>query len=151
MFIPDAATEPSLLGIRRELEQRNVRSIIVVPIRWQDAVIGAIFLRTERESPPFSDRDVRFIQVIAMLTAKALRNAHRFEALMSASEAKTESTRTADLERVALLAFLRRMLDRYAAAEEHVWAETMLPKASDEELDRLVGVAMKVIGEEAKG
>lgn len=151
VFIPDAATEPSLLGIRRELEQRNVRSIIVVPIRWQDAVIGAIFLRTERESPPFSDRDVRFIQVIATLTAKALRNAHRFEALVSATEAKTESTRTADLERVALLAFMRRMLDRYAAAEEHVWAETMLPKASDEELDRLVGVAMKVIGEEAKG
>lgn len=151
VFIPDAATEPSLHGIRRELEQRNVRSIVVVPIRWQQAVIGAIFLRTEREAQPFSDRDVRFCQVIATLTAKALRNAHRFEALMRTTEQKHEGSRSADLERVALLAFLRRLLDRYAASEEHVWAETMLPKASDEELERLVGVALKVVGEEAKG
>lgn len=151
VFIPDAASDPSLQGVRKEIEQRNVRSIIVVPIRWAGSVIGAIFLRTDREATPFSERDVRFCQVVATLTAKALRNAHRFEALVSATESKAEGKRSAELERVALLAFLRRLLDRYAASEEHIWAETMLPKASDEELERLVGVALKVIGEEAKG
>lgn len=151
VFIPDAATEPSLHGVRRELAMRNVRSIVVVPIRWQHAVIGAIFLRTERDATPFSDRDVRFCQVVASLTAKALRNAHRFEALVRSTESRVEGRRAADLERVALLAFLRRLLDRYAASEEHVWAETMLPRASDEELERLVGVALKVVHEEAKG
>ena len=38
-----------------------------------------------------------------------------------------------------------------APNESHLWAETLLPRASDEELDRLVGVALQVVREEAKG
>ena len=34
---------------------------------------------------------------------------------------------------------------------EGAWAEGLLPRASADELDRLVGVAMAVIQEEAKG
>jgi hypothetical protein len=49
------------------------------------------------------------------------------------------------------VAFLRRLLDRYTAREDHMWAETLLPRASDDELDRLVSVAMQVLEEEAKG
>ena len=47
--------------------------------------------------------------------------------------------------------FLRRLLDRYAKGEEQSWAETLLPRAADEELERLVTVAMQVLDEEAKG
>ena len=86
VFIPDAANDPMLRSIKVELALRNVRSIVVVPIRWQGTVIGAIFLRTERDAEPFSDRDVRFCQVVASLTAKALRNAHRFETLLTGPE-----------------------------------------------------------------
>jgi hypothetical protein len=32
-----------------------------------------------------------------------------------------------------------------------MWAETLLPKAADDELERLVSVATQVIREEAKG
>ena len=59
--------------------------------------------------------------------------------------------RRADLQRIALVAFLRRLIDRYAKTDDNAWAETLLPKASDEELERLVTVAMQVIDEEAKG
>jgi hypothetical protein len=52
---------------------------------------------------------------------------------------------------VALVGFLRRLLDRYARGEDHAWAETLLPRAADEELERLVTVAMQVLEEEAKG
>ncbi len=100
---------------------------------------------------PFSDADVRFCQVVASLTAKALRNAHRFESLLRDQKNAASSQRHADLQRVALIAFVRRLLDRYTKSDDHVWAETLLPKASDEELDRLVTVAMQVIDEEAKG
>src|SRR5260221_6163563 len=78
VFIPDAASDPTLRSIKGTLDTRNVRSIVVVPIQWQNAVIGAIFLRTEREAEPFSEADVRFCQTVASHTAKALRNAHRF-------------------------------------------------------------------------
>ena len=150
VFIPDAGTDPSLKSIKATLDVRNVRSIIVVPIRWQGTVIGAIFLRTDRDAEPFSDADVRFCQVVASLTAKSLRNAHRFEALLRDQKDTVETQRKAELQRIALIAFVRRLLARYAQSDEHVWAETLLPKASDEELERLVTVAMQVIDEESK-
>ncbi len=151
VFIPDAANDPMLKSIKSQLDTRNVRSIVVVPIQWQGSVIGAIFLRTERDAEPFSDADVRFTQVVASLTAKALRNAHRFESLLRSQKESTQNQRHAELQRIALIAFMRRLLERYTKSEDHVWAETLLPKASDDELERLVAVAMQVLEEEAKG
>ena len=151
VFIPDAANDPSLRSIKSTLESRNVRSIIVVPIRWEGSVIGAIFLRTERDAEPFSEGDVGFCQQVASLTAKALRNAHRFETLLHSQEDVDIARRKSELQRIALVGFMRRLLERYARGEEHTWAETLLPKAADEELERLVTVAMQVLEEEAKG
>jgi GAF domain-containing protein len=151
VFIPDAANDPTLRSIKATLDLRNVRSIVVVPIRWEGSVIGAIFLRTEREAEPFSEADVRFCQTVASLTAKSLRNAHRFESLLRSQKEVGIAQRKAELQRVALVGFLRRLLDRYAKGEEQSWAETLLPKAADEELERLVTVAMQVLDEEAKG
>ena len=151
VFIPDAMADPAFKAVRAQLEQRNVRSIVVVPLQWQESIIGAIFLRTDRAAEAFSEADVRFCQVVASLTAKALRNAHRFETLMREQADVSAGRRRAELQRIALVSFLRRLLDRYATAEDHAWAETLLPNASDEELDRLVGVAMQVLEEEAKG
>ena len=151
VFIPDATVEPMLKAVRAQLEVRRVRSIVVVPLQWKENIIGAIFLRTDRDAKPFSDADVRFCQVVASLTAKALRNAHRFETAMRQQQDVTTAQKRAELQRVALLAFLRRLLDRYGKVEDHSWAETLLPKASDEELERLVSVAMQVFEEEAKG
>ena len=151
VFIPDAANDPELRSIKATLDTRNVRSIVVVPIRWEGSVIGAIFLRTEREAEPFSDSDVRFCQTVASLTAKSLRNAHRFETLLRSQKDVAVAQRRAELQRVALVGFLRRLLDRYAKGEEQSWAETLLPRAADQELERLVTVAMQVLDEEAKG
>ena len=151
VFIPDAANDPELASIKSTLDTRNVRSIIVVPIRWEGSVIGAIFLRTERDAEPFSDSDVRFSQTVASLTAKALRNAFRFETLLRSQKDVAVAQRRAELQRVALVGFLRRLLDRYAKGEEQSWAETLLPRAADQELERLVTVAMQVLDEEAKG
>ena len=112
--------------------------------------IGAIFLRTFRDGPTFSDSDVRFVQVVAALTAQALRNAHRYERLALRQQETGEQDRGMELERVALLASLRRLMEAFGQ-REGAWAEGLLPRASADELDRLVGVALAVIQEEAKG
>ena len=151
VFIPEVTREPLLESVWETLDDRAVRSIVVVPVRWRTNVIGAIFLRTERGSTPFSESDIRFCEMIASLTAKALRNAHRFGSLERTNSEQVERDRRAALERIALIAFLRRLLERYATSAEHLWAETLLARASDEELDRLTSVAMKVITEEARG
>ncbi len=150
VFIPDAANDPTLRHVKNELINRNVKSITVVPITWRGVAIGAIFLRTFRDGPTFADHDVRFVQVVASLTAQALRNAHRYERLAQRHRETGETLRRMELERVALLAFLRRLLDAFGQ-REGAWAEGLLPRASADELDRLVGVALTVIQEEAKG
>jgi two-component system sensor histidine kinase ChiS len=151
VFIADAANDPMLRAVRTQLESRNVRSIIVVPLQWDANIIGAIFLRTGRDGQPFSDADVHFSQVIGSLTARALRNVHRAESLTRQQRDVSAGQRRAELQRVALLAFLRRLLDRHAATADQSDAETVLPRASDEELERLVAVALQVFEEEAKG
>ena len=151
VFIPDAANDPSLRHVKGELIHRRVKSITVVPITWRTVAIGAIFLRTFRDGPTFSDADVRFVQVVASLTAQALRNAHRYERLAQRTHETGDQLKRMELERVALLAFLRRLLDAFGTQREGAWGEGLLPKASADELDRLVGVAMAVIQEEAKG
>ncbi|HEX5385230.1 MAG TPA: GAF domain-containing protein [Gemmatimonadales bacterium] len=147
VFIPDVATDPSLRGARDALSLRRVKNIAVVPITWRSAPIGAIFLRTFRDGPAFTEADVRFCQVVASLTAKALRNAHRYERLQL-RRGDDPAGRAADRERAAVLGFLRRLLDAFAAKEEP-WGEGALARASAAEVDRLVGVALTVLSQEA--
>jgi two-component system sensor histidine kinase ChiS len=151
VFIPDAANEPMLQGVQAALAMRNVRAIVVLPIRWEGAVIGAIFLRTlrsEENAHPFSETDVRFCQTVASLTAKALRNAHRFESLVKAQGDVSQAQRRAELQRIAMIGFLRRLLDAYGRDGEHALAETRLSDAASGELQRIVGDVMRLVGEE---
>ena len=153
VFIPDAASEPMLQSVQAKLAMRNVRAIVVVPIRWEGAVIGAIFLRTLRSEPsarPFSESDVRFCQTVASLTAKALRNAHRFESLVKAQSDVSKAHRRAELQRSTLLGFLRRLLDAYGRDGEQALAETRLPDAASEDLQRLVSSVMRLVGTAAE-
>lgn len=149
VFIPDAETDPTFKSIRGQLQSRRVKSITVVPINWRGSAIGAIFLRTFRDGPTFSKADLKFTQVVSSLTAKALRNAYRYEQLRD-RRATDEAARQAELERVALIGFLKRLLDAFST-RQGAWAEGLLPKTSGEELDRLVEIAMTVIQEEGKG
>jgi GAF domain-containing protein len=148
VFIPDVEKDPSMEHVRGALQLRGVKSITVVPITWRGAPIGAIFLRTFRDGPTFSESDVAFCQVVASLTAKSLRNAHRFERLQQRVGEPSSAHRAVERERVALIGFLRRLLDEFAA-REGPWSEGILAKASAEEIERLVGVALTVLQQEA--
>lgn len=147
VYIPDVEQDASMQHLKGTFESRRVRSITVVPITWRRASIGAILLRTFRENPAFTETDVRFCEVVASLTAKALRNAHRFEKLQQRVGDPTGS-RAVERERVALIGFLRRLLDDFSN-REGPWAEGVLAKASAEEIERLVGVALTVVSQEA--
>ncbi len=149
VFIPDAQADPNLKHIRGALEMRRVKSITVVPITWRGVAIGAMFLRTFRDGPTFSDADVRFCQVIGSLTAKALRNAYRYERLRSRQKDDSEANRQAALGRVALIGYLKRLLTAFAARDDRI--DSTLSKTAKDEIDRLVDIALTVLSEEAKG
>jgi GAF domain-containing protein len=153
VFIPDATVEQSLQHVRGTLTRRKVRSITVVPIKYRGAAIGCIFLRTFKDGEVLSDADIRFTQTVADLTAKALRNAHRYESLVKRTHGPAgdaQAAHRADIQRVALVAFLQRLLDTFAL-QDRTALEQILPNTSAAELQRLVGVTMAVLAEEAKG
>ena len=150
VFIADAAHDEALQHVKGALDRRKVRSITVVPIKYRGAAIGCIFLRTFKEGGSFSDADVRFSQVAAELTAKALRNAHRYESLVRRTREASEDMRRADLQRLALVSYLQRLLTAFTE-QDKASLEQLMPASSGSELTRLVGVAMAVLAEEAKG
>ncbi|MFI5207047.1 MAG: GAF domain-containing protein [Gemmatimonadales bacterium] len=150
VFMADAAKDPSLQHVKGALERRKVRSITVVPIKYQGNAIGCMFLRTFKNGGAFSDADVRFCQIVAELTAKTLRNAHRYETLVERTREVGDDMRRADKQRLALVSFLQRLLTAFTT-QDKASLEELLSQSSAAELERLVGVAMTVLGEEAKG
>jgi GAF domain-containing protein len=148
VHIPDAMTDPILATVGTHLAARRVQSITVVPMSWQGHVIGTLFLRTYREGQPFEDDDVEFCRVVAETTARALRMAHRMERLQARQG--MQALLVADRERAAILALLRRLLNSFGD-RERAYGESLLAKVSIQELDRLVGITLSVIGQEARG
>ncbi|MDH4131622.1 MAG: GAF domain-containing protein [Gemmatimonadota bacterium] len=147
VHIPDVEQDAAFAHLKTAMGTRRVGSLTVVPINWRRASIGAIMLRTFRDGTPFSEGDVRFCEAVANLTARALRNAHRYERLQQRVAGHPVMT-TADRERATMVAFLRRLLDEFAA-RSRTRGEESLPRASADEVERLVGVALTVIQQEA--
>ena len=85
--------------------------------------------------------------MVANLTAKALRNAHRFEKLRQQRGENTALHRR-EREQAALIGFLRNLLSSYppraASDDEPGLASEMSP-----EIGRLSGVAQAVLSQEA--
>jgi len=153
VFIADATADITLQHVKGALTRRKVKSITVVPIKFKGAAIGCIFLRTFKDGEPLSEGDIRFTQTVADLTAKALRNAHRYESLIKRTrgvETDAEAAHRADIQRVALVAYLQKLLEAFAQ-HDRAAIEQLLPNTSAAELQRLVGVTMAVLAEEAKG
>lgn len=148
VFIPDVAHDPTLWPVRAALLARKVKTLTVIPISWRGVAIGAISLRTFRDGPTFSDVDVRFCQVVASLTAKALRNAHRFERLME-RRGEGRPARAREREQAALIGFLQQLLATYPAQD--ALREDGSSGVGPAEIERLVEVARDVLTQDAAG
>ncbi len=147
--IPDVIHEPALESVQDMLANRRVQSITVVPVVWRRVTIGAIFLRTDRTRPPLSPTDIQWAKLVADVTARALRTAHRFERLQ-ARQRGSDLGLEKDRERAAMIAFLTRLLTGFTQQDQAA-LDDLLPRTSRAELDRLAGVALTVLTRDPKG
>ncbi|MBI5640156.1 MAG: GAF domain-containing protein [Nitrospirae bacterium] len=67
---------------RREAEREGIRSILSIPLRFRDEVIGVLRMYTD-EPVAYSEEDLKFVAAIAEQAAIAIMNARVFEKTVS--------------------------------------------------------------------
>jgi PAS domain S-box-containing protein len=103
LVINDVANHPVLDGVRESVPRLSALSLI--PICWQDRVIGVLFLRTLDERQKLDKEQLDVCVVVANATSSALLNAHLMQKLRrdhrEAQAAQTKAVERAEREREA--------------------------------------------------
>jgi two-component system, cell cycle response regulator len=97
VVISDISTDPLMQKVREIILPLGIKSILVIPIIFEEKVIGTLFLRTSRIERTFNEAEIRLVNSIASLSANALYNAFLFE------QVEDEKTR---LEKLAITDYL---------------------------------------------
>ena len=134
----------SLFQYPEELAREGIRSLLCVPLRAQERMLGVV--RVYGAQPKaFDPEDVRFLQHFASLAAIGIRNARTLRALQEADRERSQFVRTVAHELrsplAAILGNLRLILQGYAGAvpeqtrqlleRAHHRGELLLALASD--------------------
>ena len=75
--------DPLMKDVQENVESIKDNAIVVIPIILKDNVIGTLFLRSVRDNKFFSERELKFLKVVAHIAANALDNAFLYENLES--------------------------------------------------------------------
>ncbi|MDD5434097.1 MAG: diguanylate cyclase [Nitrospira sp.] len=88
VIINDINTDPLMTNVRKTLNQLHIKSLIVIPIVYQDEVIGTLFLKIIKKTHAFTTEEIRFCKVVANTSANAIKNAQFYEQMRL--QAKTD-------------------------------------------------------------
>jgi len=97
VIIRDITSDPLMSSVRDVIAPLGIRSILVMPIIFEEKVIGTLFLRTSRTQREFSENEIRLLQTISDTSANTLHNAFLF------AQIEDEKTR---LEKLAITDYL---------------------------------------------
>jgi signal transduction histidine kinase/DNA-binding response OmpR family regulator len=86
LVIKDAKNNPLMMDVREHISKLDFDTILVLPVIYQYEIIGTLILRTSRSKSHFSNRELRFCQLVADASATALKNAHLYERKVEESE-----------------------------------------------------------------
>jgi len=84
--IDDINQDPLLDEVRPSLQGQKFNAILVLPIPYRGKVIGAMVVRVARSKAGISQEEMEFCQLVANVSANALKNARYFEVLREESE-----------------------------------------------------------------
>jgi signal transduction histidine kinase len=101
LVIPDVRSDPRFLWVRGIDQKRFIASMLSVPLRWNDQVVGVLNVQTER-TRAFSPDDVDQLQAIADLLAGIVEKGRR----QTEAEERLEQLRQIDSARSELIALV---------------------------------------------
>ncbi len=77
--IEDIACHPLTEKVREHLQGLKGMSVLIMPMVFNDEVLGTIVLRTRRKSKRFSEAEMNFCRIVTNASFHAIRNARLFE------------------------------------------------------------------------
>jgi signal transduction histidine kinase len=101
LVVPDVRSDPRFLWVRGIDQRRFIASMLSVPLRWNDQVVGVLNVQTERERT-FSKADVAQLQAIADLLAGIVEKGRQ----QTEAEERLEQLRQIDEARSELIALV---------------------------------------------
>ncbi len=115
LLIDDASTHPILDGVRDEVPT-PFRSMFLLPIVWQEQVLGVLFLRAATPGCGVAEREMGFCRIVANATAIALRNARVMQSLRD----HTQQVTFARFEAERRLRSLERYADLFESSADGI-------------------------------
>lgn len=97
VIIKDIMSDPLMKTVRDIVSPLGIRSILVMPVIFEEKVIGTLFLRTSRAGHEFAEHEIQLLKTISDASANTLHNAFLF------SQVEDEKTR---LEKLAITDYL---------------------------------------------
>ena len=79
LALDDITTHPLMSGVKKNIKELHGMSVLIVPIVFNDEVLGTLFLRTRRKEGGYAQKEVDFCRVVANSSFHALKNARLFE------------------------------------------------------------------------
>ncbi|MBI5587859.1 MAG: diguanylate cyclase [Deltaproteobacteria bacterium] len=79
LALGDITNHPLMSGVKKNIKELEGMSVLIVPIVFNDEVLGTLFLRTRRREGGYTRTEIDFCRVVANSSFHALKNARLFE------------------------------------------------------------------------
>jgi signal transduction histidine kinase len=94
--VPSAEEE----GASKSMMRFKLKSVLCVPLRSKEKLIGAIYLDTTKQENLFQQEDLNFLEAFANLAGIAVENARTYQAVEKLVEERTQALRETNTELV---------------------------------------------------
>lgn len=86
VVVEDISKHPLMAEVRDLVKDLEKMNVLVLPIVWEEEVVGTLFLRTHRFGKGFSEKEIKLCQIIANSAYHAIKNARLFEEVSKEKE-----------------------------------------------------------------
>lgn len=118
LTIHDVNKHPLLDGVRGKVSASNVRALSLLPIQFEDEVMGVLFIRSATGNGALTHDQIELCQILTNATAVALRNARTLHNLREDTKRDTQARKNAERR----LESLGRYADLFESAVDGVIA-----------------------------
>ncbi len=86
LVVEDMAREPLFDDVRGHIRNLTDSSLLILPIAWEEEVLGTMLLRTRREKKGYTDNEIYLCRIIAKVSYHPLKKARLFEEIAAEKE-----------------------------------------------------------------